>query len=121
MFEFLCFCLLFHVFSSCHLLTMVCCNRLNLSLDCSCQLALSKNLSQLIVLCFGELVEDFVESTSKSIQRAEHFELQSSSVNRVSSVGLHCFVLKTSIFFDRCVVFNIVKLSFFCVHHSPYV
>ncbi|XP_074564602.1 anaphase-promoting complex subunit 4 [Curcuma longa] len=65
------------------------------------KLALSKNLSQLIVLCFGELVEDFVESKSKSIQRVEHFELQSSSVNRVSSVGLHCFVLKTSIFLDR--------------------
>ncbi|KAG6520860.1 hypothetical protein ZIOFF_017921 [Zingiber officinale] len=64
------------------------------------KLALSKNLSQLIVLCFGELVEDFVESKSKSIQRVEHFELQSSSVNRVSSVGLHCFVLKTSIFLD---------------------
>ncbi|XXG51629.1 hypothetical protein AAC387_Pa03g0156 [Persea americana] len=53
------------------------------------KVALSNNLCELIVLCFGELVEDMVGQNIES------------SCKHDSSVGLHCLLLNTSIFRNR--------------------
>ncbi|CAL9769384.1 unnamed protein product [Musa acuminata subsp. burmannicoides] len=66
------------------------------------QLALSKDLSQLVVLSFGELEENLVKPKGKNVQKDEEYaEVQKFSHTGDSSVGLHCLLLNTSIFLDR--------------------
>ena len=65
-------------------------------------MALSKNLRQLVVPSFGELVEDIVKLKDKFIHTdGELVELDKSSRGEDSSVGLHCLILNTSIFLNR--------------------
>ncbi|XP_058067939.1 anaphase-promoting complex subunit 4 isoform X2 [Magnolia sinica] len=54
-----------------------------------CKVALSKNLCELVVLCFGELVQDKVDLKDKCTYKHD------------SSVGLHSVLLSTSIFRNR--------------------
>lgn len=61
----------------------------------------SKNLCQLIVLSFGELSEQIIEEEDKSLIAHEMVQLEKSSYNDGSLVGLHCFLLNTCIFFNR--------------------
>ncbi|WOL06459.1 anaphase-promoting complex subunit 4 isoform X1 [Canna indica] len=66
------------------------------------KLALSKDLSQLVVLSFGELIEDLDGPKGNSVKKdAGHADLQKSPFKRDSSVGFHCLLLNTSIFLDR--------------------
>ncbi|XP_010914780.1 anaphase-promoting complex subunit 4 isoform X2 [Elaeis guineensis] len=66
------------------------------------KVALSKNLRQLVVPSFGELVEDIVKLKDKFIHTdGELVELDKSSRGEDSSVGLHCLILNTSIFLNR--------------------
>lgn len=65
------------------------------------KVALSKNLCQLAVLSFGDLVKDFVEGDNKVINNEDLVQLDKSSFNDHSLVGLHCLLLNTSIFLNR--------------------
>ncbi|KAJ8472225.1 hypothetical protein OPV22_026568 [Ensete ventricosum] len=66
------------------------------------QLALSKDLSQLVVLSFGELTENLVKPKGKNVLKDEEYaEVQKFSLSGESLVGLHCLLLNTSIFLDR--------------------
>lgn len=64
------------------------------------QVALSKNLCQLIVLSFGELSKE-IKVKDKSTATNDMVQLEKSSFSNGSLAGLHCFLLNTSIFYNR--------------------
>ncbi|KAK8967774.1 Anaphase-promoting complex subunit 4 [Platanthera guangdongensis] len=66
------------------------------------KVALSKTLSQLIVLCTGEIVEDIIPPHDKYVFKdSGSVGPDGSSPYFGSSTGLHCVLLNTSVFLNR--------------------
>ncbi|ONK69635.1 uncharacterized protein A4U43_C05F25140 [Asparagus officinalis] len=75
------------------------------------KVAFSKNLRELVVVSFGELSEEICTEKDKRTDAHETARLAKSTFNNAPLVGLHCFLLDTSIFSSRKIELHKVAVQ----------